>query len=60
MFYQQRLYLDLHFTFLLAMFNAGSIISRFTRTADELFGMLIFFLFIQQAIKVVFRARNKI
>ncbi|KAK1378538.1 hypothetical protein POM88_025282 [Heracleum sosnowskyi] len=29
------------FLFLLAIFNAGNIISRFTRIADELFGMLI-------------------
>ncbi|KAL8110028.1 boron transporter 4-like [Apium graveolens] len=39
------------FLFLLAIFNAGNIISRFTRIADELFGMLIVVLFIQEAIK---------
>lgn len=37
--------------FLLAVFNASAIISRFTRVAGELFGMLITVLFIQQAIK---------
>ncbi|KAK7402323.1 hypothetical protein VNO78_14502 [Psophocarpus tetragonolobus] len=37
--------------FLLAIFNAGNIINRFTRIAGELFGMLITVLFIQQAIK---------
>lgn len=37
--------------FLLAAFNASAIISRFTRVAGELFGMLITVLFIQQAIK---------
>ncbi|KAK7385083.1 hypothetical protein VNO78_30790 [Psophocarpus tetragonolobus] len=37
--------------FLLAIFNAGNIIKRFTRIAGELFGMLITVLFIQQAIK---------
>ncbi|CAO2185885.1 unnamed protein product [Urochloa humidicola] len=37
--------------FLLAMFNASNIISRFTRVAGELFGMLITVLFLQQAIK---------
>lgn len=37
--------------FLLAAFNASSIISRFTRVAGELFGMLITVLFIQEAIK---------
>ncbi|KAI9110369.1 hypothetical protein K1719_018811 [Acacia pycnantha] len=36
---------------LLAIFNAGSIINRFTRIAGELFGMLIAVLFIQEAIK---------
>ena len=40
------------FLFLLAMFNASAIISRFTRVAGELFGMLITVLFIQEAIKV--------
>lgn len=38
--------------FLLAVFNAGDLINRFTRIAGELFGMLIAVLFIQQAIKV--------
>ncbi|KAK3160501.1 hypothetical protein QOZ80_1BG0060300 [Eleusine coracana subsp. coracana] len=37
--------------FLLAMFNASNVISRFTRVAGELFGMLITVLFLQQAIK---------
>ncbi|EEF44729.1 Boron transporter, putative [Ricinus communis] len=36
---------------LLAVFNACTIINRFTRVAGELFGMLIAVLFIQQAIK---------
>lgn len=39
--------------FLLAMFNASNVISRFTRVAGELFGMLITFLFLQEAIKGV-------
>ncbi|XP_073021670.1 probable boron transporter 7 isoform X1 [Primulina eburnea] len=39
--------------FLLAIFNACSIITRFTRVAGELFGMLITVLFIQEAIKGV-------
>ncbi|XP_020529498.1 boron transporter 4 isoform X1 [Amborella trichopoda] len=39
--------------FLLAAFNASSTISRFTRVAGELFGMLIAVLFLQQAIKGV-------
>ncbi|KAK7261882.1 hypothetical protein RIF29_28205 [Crotalaria pallida] len=39
------------FLFLLAIFNAGNIIDRFTRIAGELFGMLITVLFLQQAIK---------
>ncbi|ONK70045.1 uncharacterized protein A4U43_C05F29680 [Asparagus officinalis] len=38
---------------LLAVFNASSILGRFTRIAEELFGMLITVLFIQQAIKGV-------
>nr|XP_019706944.2 boron transporter 4 [Elaeis guineensis]XP_029121176.1 boron transporter 4 [Elaeis guineensis]XP_029121177.1 boron transporter 4 [Elaeis guineensis] len=38
---------------LLAVFNASAVIIRFTRIADELFGMLISVLFIQQAIKGV-------
>ncbi|XP_075489007.1 putative boron transporter 7 isoform X1 [Primulina tabacum] len=37
--------------FLLAIFNACTIITRFTRVAGELFGMLISVLFIQEAIK---------
>uniref|UniRef100_A0A2N9FS50 Bicarbonate transporter-like transmembrane domain-containing protein n=1 Tax=Fagus sylvatica TaxID=28930 RepID=A0A2N9FS50_FAGSY len=37
--------------FLLAIFNAGTVINRFTRIAGELFGMLIAVLFIQEAIK---------
>ncbi|KAJ0987941.1 hypothetical protein J5N97_006297 [Dioscorea zingiberensis] len=37
--------------FLLATFNASTIISRFTRVAGELFGMLITVLFIQESIK---------
>ncbi|KAL5572752.1 hypothetical protein UlMin_022349, partial [Ulmus minor] len=41
------------FLFLLARFNACAIIKRFTRTAGELFGMLIAILFIQQAVKGV-------
>lgn len=39
--------------FLLAIFNACTIISRFTRVAGELFGMLITVLFLQEAIKGV-------
>lgn len=39
------------FLFLLAIFNACTIITRFTRIAGELFGMLIAVLFIQEAIK---------
>uniref|UniRef100_A0A804I5B4 Bicarbonate transporter-like transmembrane domain-containing protein n=1 Tax=Musa acuminata subsp. malaccensis TaxID=214687 RepID=A0A804I5B4_MUSAM len=39
--------------FLLSIFNASAIISRFTRIADELFGMLITVLFFQEAIKGV-------
>uniref|UniRef100_A0A5B6YJD7 Putative Boron transporter n=1 Tax=Davidia involucrata TaxID=16924 RepID=A0A5B6YJD7_DAVIN len=37
--------------FLLAIFNACTIITRFTRIAGELFGMLISVLFIQEAIR---------
>ncbi|KAL1557374.1 Boron transporter 4 [Salvia divinorum] len=37
--------------FLLAIFNACTIITRFTRVAGELFGMLISVLFLQEAIK---------
>ncbi|CAI8605881.1 unnamed protein product [Vicia faba] len=36
---------------LLAIFNACTIISRFTRIAEELFGMLITVLFFQQAVE---------
>ncbi|KAJ1438272.1 Bicarbonate transporter, C-terminal [Sesbania bispinosa] len=36
---------------LLAVFNACAVITRFTRIAEELFGMLITVLFFQQAIK---------
>uniref|UniRef100_A0A2N9IRF9 Bicarbonate transporter-like transmembrane domain-containing protein n=1 Tax=Fagus sylvatica TaxID=28930 RepID=A0A2N9IRF9_FAGSY len=39
--------------FLLAIFNACTIITRFTRIAGELFGMLIAVLFMQEAIKGV-------
>jgi hypothetical protein len=39
--------------FLLAIFNACIVINKFTRTAGELFGMLIAVLFIQEAIKGV-------
>ncbi|MQM18567.1 hypothetical protein Taro_051562 [Colocasia esculenta] len=39
--------------FLLAMSNASGVISRFTRVAGELFGMLITVLFIQEAIRGV-------
>ncbi|KAL9177004.1 hypothetical protein ABFS82_01G030000 [Erythranthe guttata] len=39
--------------FILAIFNACTIITRFTRVAGELFGMLITVLFIQEAIKGV-------
>ncbi|KAF8393269.1 hypothetical protein HHK36_021510 [Tetracentron sinense] len=39
--------------FLLAIFNACTVITRFTRIAGELFGMLISVLFIQEAIKGV-------
>ena len=45
--------------FLLAMFNACTIINRFTRIAGELFGMLITVLFIQEAIKVKSNQENK-
>ncbi|KAM0932588.1 putative bicarbonate transporter [Dioscorea sansibarensis] len=38
---------------LLAVFNACAVISRFTRIAGELFGMLITVLFLQEAIKGV-------
>ncbi|KAG0489363.1 hypothetical protein HPP92_008174 [Vanilla planifolia] len=39
------------FLFCLAIFNACVIITRFTRVAGELFGMLITVLFLQEAIK---------
>lgn len=39
------------FLFLLAIFNACTLINRFTRIAGETFGMLISVLFIQEAIK---------
>ncbi|XP_021767774.1 probable boron transporter 6 [Chenopodium quinoa] len=39
------------FLFLLAIFNACNLISRFTRLAGELFGMLISVLFMQQAVE---------
>ncbi|KAI4324144.1 hypothetical protein L6164_023706 [Bauhinia variegata] len=39
--------------FLLAIFNAATVIKRFTRVAGELFGMLIAVLFVQEAIKGV-------
>ncbi|CAN6877291.1 unnamed protein product [Brassica oleracea var. botrytis] len=39
------------FLILLSIFNACTIISRFTRIAGELFGMLIAVLFLQEAIK---------
>ncbi|KAL6331216.1 hypothetical protein AAG906_009644 [Vitis piasezkii] len=41
------------FLFLLAIFNACTIITKFTRIAGELFGMLIAVLFIQEAVKGV-------
>lgn len=44
---------------LLAIFNACNIISRFTRIAGELFGMLISVLFIQEAIKVCIEFLDK-
>jgi hypothetical protein len=37
---------------MLAIFNACTIITRFTRIAEELFGMLITVLFFQEVIKV--------
>ena len=40
------------FLFLLAIFNACTIITKFTRIAGELFGMLIAVLFIQESVKV--------
>ncbi|XP_058074584.1 boron transporter 4-like [Magnolia sinica] len=45
--------------FLFAIFNACAIISRFTRVAGELFGMLITVLFIQEAIKGLVSEFNK-
>ena len=44
---------------LLAIFNACTIITRFTRIVDELFGMLITILFLQEAIKVLNVLCNK-
>ncbi|CAL0305706.1 unnamed protein product [Lupinus luteus] len=41
------------FLILLAIFNACNVITRFTRIAEELFGMLITVLFFQEAIKGV-------
>ncbi|CAL0327220.1 unnamed protein product [Lupinus luteus] len=41
------------FLILLAIFNACNVITRFTRIAEELFGMLISVLFFQEAIKGV-------
>lgn len=38
--------------FLLSILGACSIISRFTRVAGELFGLLIAMLFMQEAVKV--------
>lgn len=38
---------------LLAIFNAATIIFKFTRIAGELFGMLISVLFIQEAVRVL-------
>ncbi|GFY95450.1 HCO3- transporter family [Actinidia rufa] len=43
--------------FLLAIFNACTVITRFTRIAGELFGMLIAVLFIQEAIKYLAPSR---
>ncbi|KAF6167285.1 hypothetical protein GIB67_043146 [Kingdonia uniflora] len=39
--------------FLLAIFNACTVITKFTRIAGELFGMLIAVLFVQEAVKGV-------
>ncbi|GAV70550.1 HCO3_cotransp domain-containing protein, partial [Cephalotus follicularis] len=44
--------------FLLAIFNACTIITKFTRIAGELFGMLIAVLFIQEAVKGVISEFN--
>lgn len=41
------------FLILLAIFNACTVITKFTRVAGELFGMLIAVLFFQEAIKVL-------
>ena len=41
------------FLILLGIFNACTVITRFTRVAGELFGMLITVLFFQEAIKVL-------
>ncbi|KAJ6354615.1 hypothetical protein OIU77_005255 [Salix suchowensis] len=43
---------------LLAIFNAATIISKFTRIAGELFGMLISVLFIQEAVRGVISEFN--
>ncbi|XP_039040114.1 probable boron transporter 7 [Hibiscus syriacus] len=43
---------------LLAVFNACTIITRFTRVAGELFGMLITVLFLQEAIKGIISEFN--
>ncbi|CAJ1973746.1 unnamed protein product [Sphenostylis stenocarpa] len=45
---------------LLSIFNACTIITRFTRIAGESFGMLITVLFLQQAIKVLLSLPSKI
>ncbi|MED6151135.1 Boron transporter 4, partial [Stylosanthes scabra] len=41
------------FLIVLAIFNACTVLSRFTRICEELFGMLITVLFVQQAVKGV-------
>ncbi|XP_027901927.1 probable boron transporter 7 isoform X1 [Vigna unguiculata] len=48
------------FLVVLAVFNACSIISRFTRIAGELFGMLITVLFFQEAIKGLIEEFNTV
>ncbi|KAL6501925.1 putative boron transporter 7 [Orobanche gracilis] len=48
------------FLILLAAFNACTVITRFTRIAGELFGMLITVLFIQEAIKRIFDDAGKL
>ncbi|KAG2400254.1 boron transporter [Vigna angularis] len=47
------------FLVVLAIFNACSIISRFTRIAGELFAMLITVLFFQEAVKVLLSLPSK-